>query len=161
MIGTMPDEDLVAPSDATIISEAHKAATITDVGDWHNRRHEVTTMTEADTCWEQGRWVECAERCYQVLRAAPFEAIEAKCHMYLSTEEVGPKEMGGQLWHANKAIELWRIVIDRSGMSRFPIEKARPQLEVAEEMLVQADEAFESAHRLLQQQRQEALILEY
>ena len=53
-------------------------------------------MTQADTLWALGGWDEYAEKCYQVLRVQPSEAIEAKCHMYLSTEEVGPKEMGGR-----------------------------------------------------------------
>ena len=53
-------------------------------------RHKVHAIADADNLWAALRYEECALKCYEVLRAQPSEAICARAHMYLSTEEVGP-----------------------------------------------------------------------
>lgn len=42
-----------------------------------------------------------------------------------------------RLSHAWKAVELWSIVIERRGVSRFPVDKAREEREEAR-LLVEA-----------------------
>ena len=85
----------------------------------------------------------CQETCYDVLQAQPSEAIRARSHMYLSMEGVGPDYASGRAYHAGMAIEAWEAVINRTGASRFPIEKARKELELAKQLLEIANAAVE------------------
>ena len=63
--------------------------------------------------------------------------------MYLSMEGVGPEHASGRTYHAAMAIEAWEAVINRTGVSRFPIEKAERELELAKQLLEVAHSAVE------------------
>lgn len=52
-------------------------------------------------------------------------------------EGVGSARAPTRLSHAWKAVELWSTVIERQGLSRFPVEKAREEREEAR-LLVEA-----------------------
>ena len=52
-------------------------------------------------------------------------------------EGVGSARAPTRLSHAWKAVELWSTVIERRGVSRFPVEKAREEREEAR-LLVEA-----------------------
>lgn len=48
--------------------------------------------------------------------------------------------MGGFVrYHASEAVDCWRRVINRTGRSRFDVEKARVELRGAEGLLRQAE----------------------
>lgn len=60
-------------------------------------RHKVYQAAEADRLFASGQYAECQQACYEVLEAHPSEAIQARCHMYLATEAVGPAEASNRL----------------------------------------------------------------
>ena len=60
------------------------------------QRHKVLELEAAERSFDSERYAECASTCYEVLRAEPSEAIQARCHMYLAMEGVGPEEATGR-----------------------------------------------------------------
>ena len=53
-------------------------------------RHCVYEMHRADEYFDEGRYAECKQMCHILLQSPPIllEAIQAKCHMNLASEEV-------------------------------------------------------------------------
>ncbi|RMY46634.1 hypothetical protein D0864_15214 [Hortaea werneckii] len=60
------------------------------------QKNMVHLMVHAERSFATERYTECAEACYNALREKPSEAIQARCHMYLATEAVGPTEPSGR-----------------------------------------------------------------
>ena len=115
-------------------------------------RHQLHTASSADYLFNLGHYSDCAALCLQILSSTrlPAEAIQARCHMYLATEGVGYADVeeddfrgtGKGEWvkrrmawlrlqHAEKAVGLWDVVVERRGESRFPVEKAGSEREEA------------------------------
>lgn len=147
--------------------DVRKTLTAVDVA--LKQHNKVEEAAEADRLFVAMRFEECAGKCYVVLRPpAPSEAIQARCHMYLATETVGPEEPSQRAsvcprshlgmcrfadafyrYHAAGAIHLWSAVIDRTGKSRFPIEKAKVQLGMSRRLFEQGKEECEEEHEVL------------
>lgn len=134
----------IAPSIANISSSACPLGTISELEQGHKLRNRVPQLAEAEHFYEDENFDACAQKCYEVLQAEPTEAIRARCHMYLATAAVGPELASGRARHAEMAMGSWRVVVERKGASRFPVERARAELERAESLLEEAeDEAAE------------------
>lgn len=58
--------------------------------------NRVQDMADAERFFAAERYKECAQKCYAILKADVSEAIQAKCHMYLATDAVGPEEAAGR-----------------------------------------------------------------
>lgn len=52
-------------------------------------------------------------------------------------------------YHAAMAMQMWRIVIDRSGSSRFPVDRARVQLGFTEKLFAVAKAMVRDESELL------------
>lgn len=94
-------------------------------------RHKIEEAASADYYFTIGHYGDCRALCNQILEAAPSEAIQARAHIYLAMEGVGAEDAAVRLRQAERAVELWRVVIERRGASRFPVEKAREEMEDA------------------------------
>lgn len=119
-------------------------------------RHQLHSASSANTLFNLGHYNECADLCLEILSSSrpPAEAIQARCHMYLSMDGVGYAEDDEEelndkgrlraaklrLKHAERAVQLWDIVVDRRGESRFPVQKAKGEREEAK-ALVEAAKA--------------------
>jgi hypothetical protein len=75
-------------------------ATWTATDQAHKLRYKAHESAAAEKAYTQERYDHCADMCYEVLKGKdePSEAIAARCHMYLATEEVGPGEAHGRLY---------------------------------------------------------------
>ena len=107
-----------------------------------NQRYQVHEAATADQLFAAGRYLQCQNICYEILQAQPSEAIAARCHMYLAMEIVGVEYASVRAYHAGMAMHAWKCIIDRTGLSRFPIEAAKAQLDIAKQLFENADEAI-------------------
>ena len=63
--------------------------------------------------------------------------------MYLAMEVVTPNYPSGRAFHAARAIECWEAVVNRTGVSRLPIDQAKEGLETARQLFGSASKAVE------------------
>ncbi|KAK4547741.1 hypothetical protein LTR36_000699 [Oleoguttula mirabilis] len=139
-----PSQDTRTAKRANSISRmrdnaAHDLTSISAVDRSLRERNRVQDMTDAERYFADERYDECAQKCYAVVRAEVSEAIQAKCHMYLATEAVGPEEAAGRAYHAAMAMQMWRTVIERTGSSRFPIDQAKVKLAFTQTLFDKAE----------------------
>jgi len=71
---------------------SHDRTSLTSVDTGLKHKNKVQEATDAERLFAEEQYEECAQKCYEVLRGQPSEAIQAKAHMYLATEAVGPEE---------------------------------------------------------------------
>ncbi|KAK1063679.1 hypothetical protein LTR74_009291 [Friedmanniomyces endolithicus] len=107
---------------------ATRPPTLSDVTETLIQRHKVRESCEAEQLFQRGRYQECARICQGILGGEASEAIEARAHFYLSTLVVGSRSAVERAYHARQAVEAWEVVIERTGVSRFPVEEATRQL---------------------------------
>ena len=123
----------------------------TDLTTSLTHRHKVCEAAKTDHLFLSLRYTECRDLCYEIVQAQPSEAVLARCHMYLATEAVGPGYPAGRAYHAAMAVQARETVTARTGTSRFPVAKAKWQLDVAKTLLHRAskdvDEEMESAEQ--------------
>ncbi|KAK5128500.1 hypothetical protein LTR85_003168 [Meristemomyces frigidus] len=128
---------------------SHDRTSISAVDRSLRERNMVQEMADAERYFADERYEECAQKCYEILRGEVSEAIQAKCHMYMATEAVGPEEAAGRAYHAAMAMQMWRTVIDRSGTSRFPVNRAKVQLAFTEKLFQKAEALVRDESELL------------
>ena len=58
-------------------------------------------------------------------------------------KQIGPDYPAGRAFHAAMAVRAWEAVINRTGISRYPIDKATVELEAGNELLTAADKAID------------------
>ena len=54
------------------------------------------------------------------------------------------------------ALQMWQVVIERTGVSKFPIDQAEVQLEFARQLLESAEAIIEEEHKVAPLQSDEA-----
>ncbi|KAK6428928.1 hypothetical protein LTR95_014924 [Oleoguttula sp. CCFEE 5521] len=123
-----------------------------------HERHCIPEASDAHSCFEviqRGGNVGaeaalcCAEFCREILQdedegTGVSEAVRARAHGMLARREMG-KDVAGRWVHACEAMKLWGIVIARTGVSKFPVEKARAEREEATDVFLQAVRDWHSA----------------
>lgn len=77
-------------------TQTHARVTISNIDTEQKRKNKVQEAADAERLFSEERFDECANKCYEVLRAEPSEAILGKCHMFLATEAVGPEQASGR-----------------------------------------------------------------
>ncbi|KAK5169716.1 uncharacterized protein LTR77_005694 [Saxophila tyrrhenica] len=138
---TDPDPPPIATPNYNIPSDATTTTTETYTSTAHGliQRHRVHLAQLVAHHFSQGNFLDCQTLCYEVLGAQPSEAIAARCHTLLARKELLPDSVEGRAWHAKKAVQAWRTVVERTGLSRFPVKEARVGYGVAQELKVEAD----------------------
>ncbi|KAK5131087.1 hypothetical protein LTR08_001305 [Meristemomyces frigidus] len=109
-------------------------------------KNKVHEMAQAERFFASECYAECAQICYEVLRAEPSEAIQARCHMYLATEAVGSEEAAARAYYAGMALQMWKAVIERTRSSRFPIGRAKVQFAFTQKLLQSAEAKIREEH---------------
>ncbi|KAK6438792.1 hypothetical protein LTR95_004997 [Oleoguttula sp. CCFEE 5521] len=114
-------------------------------------RHCIPEASDARSCFEAIQSGDvagaeaalcCAEFCCEILEdedegTGVSEAVRARAHGMLARREMG-EDVASRWVHACEAMKLWGIVIARTGVSKFPVEKARVEREEATDVFLQA-----------------------
>lgn len=102
-----------------------------------------------------------------LVRGLQAEAIQARCHMYLAMSGVGSEDAEERLTHAERAVELWDVVITRKGESRFPIAKAKEEKEIAKSLaeacnsaVLEVQEEWEAEAERMAKEMEEGTVME-
>jgi hypothetical protein len=111
-----------------------------------NRVHDIAA---AERAYNAGNFADCRSECWVLAHLPegsrqPSEAIMAKAYTFLSREEVLPRSPRSRAKFAQRAIDKWEIVIERRGVSRFPIEEAKRRMEEVIGLLDEAHAAVEA-----------------
>ncbi|KAK0288985.1 hypothetical protein LTR35_003387 [Friedmanniomyces endolithicus] len=117
----LPPEPILQPA-------ATRPPTLCHVTETLIQRHKIRESCEAEQLFRRGRYQECAQKCREILEGEASEAIEARAHFYLSTLVVGSRSAVERAYHAKMAVEAWEAVVERTGVSWFPVDEARRQL---------------------------------
>lgn len=103
------------------------------------RKHRTSTAQKIDKAFSHGQYDEVKRLCNELLSSAGnqnvSEAVQARCWLYLARKEVTTRDDGFRVMCADKAVRMWQMVLERRGVSRFPVEKAREEMKAAQRVV--------------------------